>query len=242
MLAVLSDIHGNFQALEAVWEDLEAQGADEVLTLGDNVGYGPQPDEVVAFLRERGVSSCLGNHEQGLADPAEASARFNPHALEALEVTRSLLSPESLAWSVDLPRAIVRHGARFVHGAPPDAVNAYLFQELHKGKLAGRMRRMEENLCFAGHTHELRRYVLEGDEVVKSRLEPGWLRIDPGVKTILNVGAVGQPRDGDPRAKYVLWDRGERAEVRRVPYDVELTARLIPEAGLPERYARRLWG
>lgn len=240
--AVLSDIHGNLEALRAVLADVDASGIDELITLGDNIGYGPDPEAVVQLLASRGASSCLGNHELALADDME-SCSLNPHACQALNRTRELMTPAGLAVAASYPRVIIRGGARFVHGAPPDMVTEYLFRYSREGRLEDLFRRFAEPLCFCGHTHELRLFLLDSGEVRRLRPGPGPLRLAPGVRHIVNAGAVGQPRDGDPRAKYVIWDdAAEVLDFRFVDYDVDLTASRIIARGLPRIYADRLYG
>jgi diadenosine tetraphosphatase ApaH/serine/threonine PP2A family protein phosphatase len=246
-LAVLSDVHGNLEALRAVLDDLDAAGAREILNLGDMVGYGPEPEACVRLLRERGAVSVLGNHELGLVE-AEARGWFNPQARKALERTRRLVSEDSLAYFRTLPRAVTRAGARFVHGCPPELVTKYLF-ELDADDLRATFGLYPERLCFAGHTHELERISLTIDgEVAHKGLGRGVLRLDPAQRHLINAGAVGQPRDGDNRAKYVLWTPdaagyggADVIDVRCVPYDIAKTAAGILEKGLPAVYADRLW-
>jgi diadenosine tetraphosphatase ApaH/serine/threonine PP2A family protein phosphatase len=239
-LAVLSDIHGNIEAFKTVLADIDALGITGVVSLGDNVGYGPRPEEVVALLRGRGIPSVMGNHEAGLAFASKLSW-FNPVARQALDITRGLLSGDSLAYLSGLPDHIVADGLRFVHGAPPKAVNTYLF-ELGEDKLAALFRRYPEGLCFAGHTHDLKLYTLEGDTVAKRRLEgESPLALDPQRRHIVNAGSVGQPRDGDHRAKYLIYDpEAKSVTVRLLAYDIDTTVREILERGIPEVYARRL--
>jgi len=239
-LAVLSDIHGNIEALRAVFADIDALGITDIIALGDNVGYGPRPEEVIALLRQRAVSSVMGNHEAGLSF-ASSLAWFNPVARKALDITRELVSAETLAYAASLPDHLVTDGLRFVHGAPPRAINTYLF-ELDEEELAGLFRLYPERVCFAGHTHDLKLYTLRGKTVEKRYFEKtAALRLEPGARHIVNAGSVGQPRDGDHRAKYVIYDRDkDSVQVRRLEYDIEKTAREIIERGIPEAYARRL--
>ncbi|EPR39986.1 Calcineurin-like phosphoesterase superfamily domain containing protein [Desulfovibrio sp. X2] len=240
--AVLSDIHGNLHALTAVLDDVEFVRADEILTLGDNIGYGGDPEPVVELLHERGVSSCLGNHELALADPLEAEA-LNPHAAQALARTRDLMSEDAQALAAGYPRVIIRGGARFVHGAPPDRVDEYLFRYSREGRMEELFEEFSERLCFCGHTHELRLFLSDGVDVTRIKPGPGIQPLDPDTRYVVNAGAVGQPRDGDPRAKYVLWDdERDTLDIRYVDYDVDAAARRILRQGLPRLYADRLYG
>jgi diadenosine tetraphosphatase ApaH/serine/threonine PP2A family protein phosphatase len=243
-VAVLSDVHGNLEALHAVLSDLDAAGARAILNLGDMVGYGPEPEVCVNVLRERGALSVMGNHELGLVEAA-ARGWFNPQARKALDRTRALLSDASIEYFQTLPHALRFEGARFVHGCPPELVTRYLF-EMDEGDLREAFGLYPEPLCFAGHTHELERISYSSAEgVARKALGRGERVLDPEARHILNIGAVGQPRDGDNRAKYVLWwpaaDGPGRVDVRFVPYDIARTAAGIVDKGLPAVYADRLW-
>ena len=238
-LAVLSDPHGNLEALTSVLADMESQGADGAICLGDAIGYGPEPEAVVELLRARSIPMVLGNHEHGVADEAQM-CRFNPQARQALERTACLLLPATVHFLANLPHFLSLYGARFVHGCPPDRVNTYLFgvKDLALAALFGRF---PEKICFVGHTHELALVVFNGTRAWREDL-PETLQLEPGLRYIVNVGAVGQPRDGDNRAKYVLWEpEAGTVTVRRVAYDIQKTVDRMQELGLPQIYADRLW-
>jgi diadenosine tetraphosphatase ApaH/serine/threonine PP2A family protein phosphatase len=245
-IAVISDVHGNLEALRAVLADADGAGFSRMVNLGDMVGYGPEPDACVKLLRERAVESVLGNHEHGLVE-AQARGWFNPQARRALDRTRTLLSDEALMYFRTLPRTIEVCGALFVHGCPPGLVSRYLY-ELDEDDLRETFGLYANRLCFAGHTHELERISLgaDGRRVERDPLRKGRCRLDPAARHIINAGSVGQPRDGDNKAKYILWTPGENGdpgeiEVRFVPYDIAKTAAAIIEKGLPSVYADRLW-
>jgi predicted phosphodiesterase len=243
-IAVLSDVHGNLEALQSVLADVDAQGVAQVLNLGDMVGYGPEPEACVTLLRGRGVPSVLGNHEFGLIE-AQARGFFNPHARKALDRTRELLSDDSLMYFRTLPRAMEACGALFVHGCPPGLVSKYLY-ELDDDALRETFALYPNALCFAGHTHDLERISFlprpGGGRIERKGLGKGLTALDKSARHILNIGSVGQPRDGNNKAKYILWEPDEpRVEVRFVAYDIARTAARIVEVGLPTVYADRLW-
>lgn len=238
LVAILSDIHGNLEALTAVWADMAAFAVDEVVCLGDMVGYGPNPDEVLASVRERGARCCLGNHELGIASPVERSW-FNPTARKGLGLTARLISRDNLAFIADLPRSLLLAGARFVHGFPPDSVTTYLYQA-EEERLESWFSRGEP-LTFVGHTHELMLVKREGAAAGRRELGQGRFALIGG-PWIVNAGSVGQPRDGNNNAKYLLWDTDEATvDVRFVPYDIAATVEKIRERGFPEYYGTRLW-
>jgi predicted phosphodiesterase len=238
-LAVISDIHGNLEALQAVLADLDGAGITSAVSLGDNVGYGPDPEEVVELLKMRGIPSLMGNHEMALAD-ARLLAWFNPQAAENLQQTRALLSPQTKDFLAGLPFYSAQGPCRFVHGCPPDSATTYLF-ELSDHDLKNRLAQLPEKISFVGHTHHLGLIRLGQDGISHHALEEGSLALEAASRYLVNVGSVGQPRDGDPRAKYVIFmDDPPSLEVRFVPYDAKTTADKIIKRGFANYYADRL--
>ena len=239
-IAIISDIHGNWEAFEAVLRDVEAQGIGRILCLGDVVGYGADPELVVDEIRRREIPSILGNHELALLDPSFLSW-FNPPTQQSLLITRRLISETTMEYLASLQTTTVWERALLVHGAPPDSVTTYLF-ELRKGELRKLFTEMEQELCFVGHTHQLEVIGWDGKDVTFYPLGQGEHTLRAGWKYIVNVGSVGQPRDGDNRAKYVIWEPdGGTLEVRFVPYDIARAASKIIERGFPAFNAVRLW-
>ncbi len=238
-LAIFSDIHGNLDAFQAVLEDLERRRVDALYSLGDNIGYGAQPEEVVELLIARGIPSVLGNHELAALDPSTLDW-FNPAARRSLALSLSWLRSDIRAFLAALPPFLSVHGLRLVHGFPPDSPTTYLF-EIPRIDLATRFASFPERLCFVGHTHLLGLYRLREREVQEEALSEGEYALDPQSRYLVNVGSVGQPRDGDPRAKYVLWDEDRGTlEIRCVAYDAPAAAAKILARGLPPEHARRL--
>lgn len=238
-IAVLSDIHGNLEALEAVVADLRQRGADRVICLGDNIGYGPDPEAVIRLLRRLGYISILGNHELALRDP-KARRWFNFQAAENNIATAALLSPESLEYCVSLPVSLEFGGALFVHGFPPDSVLRYLTRQSDETLLA-LLTGTTESHFFLGHTHKLELVRLADGVISREPLAKGMIRLVPGEKYIVNGGSVGQPRDGDRLAKYLLWDNEAASlETLYVDYDRTTTMHKIRALGFPESYASRL--
>ena len=239
-LAVISDIHGNFDAFQQVLADIDKSGIDEVISLGDNVGYGPEPDLVIQQIRARQIPSVQGNHELALNDP-EYLNWFNPSARKSLVKTRSLLSDESLRYISKLQPFLTSHDCRFVHGFPPDSPLMYMFQASEQNKIEV-FEKSPERLCFIGHTHTLELIGYDGQQLEYHDLPQGLTGLVREKKYIINVGSVGQPRDAGNDAKYAIWDSVDDAiDIRFIPYDIASVVKKIQDAGLPEEHANRLW-
>lgn len=228
--AILSDIHGNLEALQAVLADLQREGVDAIYCLGDIVGYGPNPRECVEAAMGFTLS-ILGNHDQGaLYDPEG----FSSGAERAIFWTRDELergdgSSEQRArrWQFlsELPRTVREGPLTFVHGSVRNPLCEYVFPEdVYNPRKLERLFAMIEQYAFQGHTHVPGIFTEDGRFL--SPEEVGYRYPLGKGKLMVNVGSVGQPRDGDPRACYVLLN-DERIEFRRVPYPVEETARKI---------------
>ena len=238
-VAVLSDIHGNLEALEAVNADLLEQGVDSVVCLGDNIGYGPDPEETVRRIRQLGYLSILGNHEFALLDQ-RARKWLNFQAEENNILTARLLSEENLTYCFTLPKYLTFQDAYFVHGFPPHSVFRYLNRQSDE-KLSTLLATAPYSLLFLGHTHKLQLVCREEDKLIRRPLGRECLLLRAQEKYIINAGSVGQPRDGDNCAKYLLWDvTAAHLEVRFVAYDYQTTMRKIQERGFPVAYAERL--
>lgn len=240
-IAVLSDIHGNMDAFEKVLEDIERIRPDAVFSLGDNIGYGPEPERVIQTLMRLQIPSVLGNHELAANDPGFLEW-FNPLARRSLAMTFERLSPESLGFIQQLPTHLSAHGLRMVHGFPPDSPTLYMFQVESRQKHQILMS-LPERVCLVGHMHVLE--IASGDRAGLSEVafREGENALDADRAYLINIGSVGQPRDGDLRAKYVVWDAVRNTlDIRCVAYDARAAAAKIIAAGMPEAHARRLLG
>jgi len=234
-IAVLSDIHANLPALEAV---LAALGpVDAVWHLGDVVGYGPHPDEVVARLGAIGAVGVRGNHD-GAAVDGSGIDHFNPAARAAIEWTAARIEPRTRAWLAELPDLLVLDGATLVHGSLLDPTWEYL---LSPAAARASLGALTTPLLLHGHTHRPAAWWTDGGEVVGSRTLAGDERpLDEG-RQLLNPGSVGQPRDGDPRASAMIIDTDRRrAAWLRVAYPIAAVQADIRAAGLPDWLAQRL--
>lgn len=238
-IAFLSDIHGNLEAFEAVLRDIDEQVVDMRFCLGDSVGYGADPDQVLKRLFSEAIPSIMGNHDAAIFDES-VLAWFNPQAMDAILKTRRLLAEGTVDRLRYLPKVQSVHGAYCVHGFPPDSLHMYLF-EANRGDVARELTRLKEKICLVGHTHTLGIVTWDGKTVESAPLLPGIILLDDK-SYLINIGSVGQPRDGNNNAKYVIWDNEVNSlETRFVPYDIARAANKILEAGMPEFCARRLW-
>lgn len=238
-IAVLSDIHANLPALEAVASDLPP--VDQVWVLGDTVGYGPQPNEVVATLQAMGARSVLGNHD-GAAIGAVDANQFNPDAKRAIEWTAEMIDANARAYMAALPEVRRDGDLTAVHGSPRDPIWEYITSV---GIAAANFEHFSSRLCLFGHTHVPIAYRAVDGTVEAVPGMPGD-RVQLGAaRTLVNPGSVGQPRDGMPDAAYAILDTApggstDTVEFRRVRYDIDRTQRLMREVGLPPRLAERL--
>lgn len=239
-IAIISDIHGNLEAFKQVLADIKKAGVDGVFCLGDNVGYGPEPEAVVQLLRQEQIPSVMGNHDLALADDAYLTW-FNQLAQQSLILTRDCMSTESLEYCKTLPMNRVVDNCLCVHGCPPDSAMTYIFEPSHY-ELGLIIESLEQDICFIGHTHLLELYRYDGRKIHQNVLGEEKIRLNHTDRYLINVGSVGQPRDEDRQAKYVIYNVRERfLEVRFVRYDIAVTANKILELGWPEYHARRLW-
>jgi predicted phosphodiesterase len=238
-IAVLSDIHANLAALEAVGSDLPS--VDQVWVLGDIVGYGPHPNEVIALLQAMGARSVLGNHDGaaiGTVDPAH----FNPDARTAIEWTAEVLDGNARSYIGSLPEVRRDGDLTAVHGSPRDPIWEYI---TGPAIAAANFGSFDTRLCLFGHTHLPVVYRLVGGGVEATVGMPGETHPLGEARALVNPGSVGQPRDGLRDAAYAVLSTGDapggdEIEFRRVRYDIDRTQRDMRQLGLPARLAERL--
>jgi predicted phosphodiesterase len=237
--AILSDVHANLEALEAVLADVERRGADDRICLGDFVGYGASPNECMSLLCPQIEAAVLGNHDDAAVRPAGVEA-FNPDAARAARWTAHALSSAHRDYLLELPLSLAWRGARLVHASPrePDAW-MYVFRP---AEAAREMAACAESLCLVGHSHVPGTFELRGSRAAYTRAS-----LVEGARDrryLIVVPSVGQPRDGDPRAGYLLWDDETWTfEHVRIEYALERAVDRILDAGLPSYLAERLrWG
>lgn len=238
--AVISDIHGNLDAFQSVLDDIDHLFINGIICLGDIIGYGAEPEQVIRLLRERQIPCVMGNHDQTAIDSKHLDW-FNPVARESLEITLKNLSQSAIDFIKTLPPSIISYGFRFVHGFPPDSVNTYLFQ-VPESDIIDIFSRNNERICFVGHTHCLELIRVGHTHIERTILEQGIVKLKHSDRYIINVGSVGQPRDGNQDAKYLIYDQmNDTIEVRYIGYDIASAANKILAAGLPRAHADRLW-
>ncbi|HEK86305.1 MAG: metallophosphoesterase family protein [Candidatus Saccharicenans sp.] len=238
---VFSDIHGNLEALEAVLQEVKKKKIDYYLFLGDLVGYGASPNEVIQkILSLKHLFIVRGNHDKA-ACGLDSIQTFNPIAAAGIEWTRTALNKKYIKYLSTLPKSplTVHQKLTICHGAPFDE-DYYIFGEFDAAEALGYF---ETPLCFFGHTHFPFVYV-EKEETVEGTFiqeNPFEIRIEKGARYLINPGSVGQPRDRDPRAAYAIYDdRTQRIKFYRVEYDIESARKKILESGLPSALAERL--
>jgi len=233
-IAVLSDIHSNLVALDAVLSHLGS--VDAIWQLGDVVGYGPDPDGVVARLGEVGAAGVRGNHDAAAVGGSEIEW-FNPDARAAIEWTRDRISSKTKAWLQALPERLVDSDYTLVHGSPREPLWEYITSSpVARANLGF----IETRFGLHGHTHLPIAWVEEDGRIVSIAPSDG-STLELSGRALLNPGSVGQPRDGIPDSSYMLIDT-ERDLVswHRVPYDIEAVQAAMEQARLPSRLVQRL--
>jgi predicted phosphodiesterase len=236
-IAIFSDIHANLHALEAVLADIDREGVDELWCLGDVVGYGPRPNECVDLVRARADLCLCGNHDLAVLGSIDI-AEFSGDAAAAARWTQSVLGDDQAAWLRGLAPSGARREAELFHGSPRDPVWDYvLSEEVARACLE----ETSAPVVLVGHSHVALALSLQDDQV-GGGLAPEATETDlASARWLLNPGSVGQPRDGDPRAAWLLIDdSARRGTFRRIPYAIEQTQSEIRERGLPTALAARL--
>jgi diadenosine tetraphosphatase ApaH/serine/threonine PP2A family protein phosphatase len=236
-VAVVSDVHANLAALEAVLAAIDAATVDELWCLGDLIGYGPRPNECVDVIRGRAAICLAGNHDLGVLGDLSLE-EFSDDAAAAARWTRDVLGTEQRAWLRKLSPVGEREGVQLFHASIQDPIWEYVVTEKTALDCLVKQR---TDLALIGHSHVALALQLSKGRI-KGGTAPAGHEYDLNErKCLLNPGSVGQPRDRDPRAAWLLLDLAARhATFRREPYDVERTQREIREAGLPARLADRL--
>ncbi len=251
--AVISDIHGNLEALTAVLKDIEQQGADEIVCLGDVVGYGPDPMTCLKIIRKISRWSLCGNHDAAMF--MAHAVGFNEGAAKAVAWQRERMQPRFYSlpgkvarwrWLENLPAARTEGNVLYVHASPRDPIMEYVlekdFQDIGFGPSQKAIEIFEKMdwLCFVGHSHRPGIATHEMKWIKPTELDNMTYILPKTEKTLVNIGAVGQPRDRIKDSCYVLYD-GDTIRYRRVPYDIETTIKKIEACpALEKRFGERL--
>jgi diadenosine tetraphosphatase ApaH/serine/threonine PP2A family protein phosphatase len=236
-IAFISDIHANIDALEAVLVDIDSQGADEIFCLGDIVGYGAAPSECLELVRSRCSVTVMGNHDQMASEKGVILALERVSA--PIRYAREKLTKDQIKWLRDLPKVVEKEGLTLVHSSlhEPEEFNYVLWKEdarLH-------FQNQKTPFSFIGHSHSPLMAVQSQNGITLYVPGVASITLEPTVRTIINVGSVGQPRDNYPRACYGMLDtESHNFTWKRVPYDIKRAQDRIKEAGLPWDNAARL--
>jgi len=236
--AILADIHANLSAFRAVLDDIERQGGvDEFWCLGDVVGYGPDPHQCIELLRQYNHVCVAGNHDWAAIGKMD-TACFNPEAASAAHWTALQLTSEDIRYLGSLPLTIEKGNFTLVHGSPREPIWEYVLSaDIAEENLA----HFKSRYCLIGHSHVPLFFECGEDVCSVSRFLPDTELVLEERRLIVNPGGVGQPRDGDPRASYAIYDsESGRIGLHRVDYDIHATQKRMAEQGLPRRLITRL--
>ncbi|HOO96274.1 MAG TPA: metallophosphoesterase family protein [Caldisericia bacterium] len=243
---IFSDIHANLDAFERVLAFLEKEGVEEYVCCGDIVGYNANPDECVSLVVDMGMQAIMGNHDKALIDPIE-ERYFNQYGLTAIRWQRARVKPSNQTFLKNLPSRLTvskpnSHSLfQVAHGSlDPSAPFEYIASPMEALRMS---ELMTSNLCFIGHSHIAGVFIIDNEgDVDYLRASHGLkVKMEPGLKYVVNVGSVGQPRDRNPQSSFCIYDSDTRTiEIHRIDYNVALTIERITEAGLPLFLADRL--
>lgn len=237
-IAIISDIHGNLDAFQAVLADIEKTGVDMILCLGDVVGYGPCPKECLKIVRDREIQTVMGNHDEYvtlLMDPRVEKLR--PEIRQVVEWTQEQLSMDELKWLAKLPMEMAADEFSILHASFVPVRWGYCLDERTFGN---NFKYQAPMLAFCGHSHSpLIAYDIPGSDPELDYIRKTVLPVDR--KIMVNVGSVGQPRDHDPRSCVVYYELETRTLwMNRVPYDTEAARQRFIDAGLPQHFGDRI--
>lgn len=239
--AVISDIHGNLQAFEKVLDDIDSMDIDKIYSLGDNINYGANSNEVIGLLIEKQISSVIGNHENAAVD-ISYQKWFSDNATKSIDITRRQLTKQSIEYIDELPDFLIENHCHFVHGIPPADFSTYI-EYCNNDELVDIFRNLKAKIAFVGHTHIPLCFEYSDNKIKRKLLVRKPIKLNRDAKYIINPGSVGQPRDNDPyvRAKYVVVDFTDfTVELRHVDYDYNTAMKTIIKAGYPRSNADRL--
>jgi predicted phosphodiesterase len=233
-----SDVHSNLEALRAVIEDIEKEKLEKIFFLGDAVGYGPDPNECVELIQKIATKPLMGNHDYAALDMMETSW-FNQYAKEAIEWTKKKLNEKNFQILSDYAMDNRFQIFHMVHSTPKDPTSWDYIFDLDEAE--ENFRFFQTQICLVGHSH--RPFIIKKFDAKQCFLhEDTAVKIEEGFKYLINIGAVGQPRDGDNRASYLIYeDEDKIAQLKRVSYDIKKTQKKMRKAKLPQFLIERLY-
>ncbi len=237
---IFSDTHANLPALDAVLREMDEEAVDELICLGDTVGYGSQPNECCDLVRKNCKHTILGNHDAAVAGRMDYSYYYDA-AREALDLHSKIVTEANMEWLKDLPYKIEEDDAHFCHGSPVDIEEFEYIFSVEQAATCIPIWPELGRATFIGHSHLCKSFAIAREKVYEVVTKDFDVR--PEFRYIISVGSVGQPRDHDPRASYTIYDtdRG-RFEFKRVEYDVSVAAqRIFDLAGLSDSFGARLF-
>jgi diadenosine tetraphosphatase ApaH/serine/threonine PP2A family protein phosphatase len=237
---IFSDVHANLPALDAVLSSLDDEGVDELICLGDTVGYGSQPNECCDLVRKNAKHTILGNHDAAVSGRMDYSYYYDA-AREALDLHSRLVTEENMEWLKELPYKVEEGESHFCHGSPVDIEEFEYIFSVEQAATCIPIWPELGRATFIGHSHLCKSFAISRErvyEVVTKDFE-----IRPEFRYIISVGSVGQPRDHDPRASYTIYDTGRGTfEFKRVEYDISVAAqRIFDHEGLSDSFGARLF-
>lgn len=239
-LAILSDIHSNLEALEATFEDLQNENIDAIYCTGDLVGYASNPNEVIQLLRQKKVKCIMGNHDYACLDE-EMELRMTKNARAAIAYTCQVLRSINFNFLKELPRYINENGVYLTHGLPPESLDQYVSLQSNHA-LINAFSGFQEKLAFVGHTHLFEIYELtENCKIERHVFDGNTFELKPNSRYIISAGSVGQPRDDNREAGYLIYNTTTQQIIKRtIQYNVELTIKKINRARIPLANGLRL--
>jgi predicted phosphodiesterase len=238
-IAIISDIHSNADALVKVLDDIKRFDVDNVISLGDNIGYGPEPNETVSLLVDNNIQSVIGNHELAILNE-NLIKHFNPLARFALKKTITQINKNTLNYIKSCSKYLSLYGCHFVHGMPPDSQTSYM-SKTSATDLKNLFNRIYSKICFIGHTHELKLALLKDRKIKYEDLDEGLYSLNEESRYLISAGSVGQPRDRNKDAKYLIFDNVTyKIAVRFIDYNRDKVIEKMLELGYPKDHTIRL--
>ncbi len=239
--AIISDIHGNLEALGVALKEIKNEGVKYIFSAGDIVGYGANPEECIKLIRTKGISSVIGNHDYAINNVSEEEL-FNSYARLAIQWTRDILSEDAKNFLNSLPFSLIEEDVTVFHGTlDEESPFNYILMPIDS-ELS--FQNLTTQVGFFGHSHVAGCFVMNENGIIsyRSGIIDCEISIKEGNRYLINVGSVGQPRDGNPNGAFAIFDTDRRTvHIKRFAYDIEETSKKIIDAGLPRFLAERLF-